>query len=132
MRRAGGVEGGRGVLGDAVALRNRRLPDYADFGEGYASGPRELPGKLLVHGCYGLTGLVPLIVDCRHQHSYMPCGTQICPQLTTTTRDDESSVLSCDGDEISVTPDMAGAVDCEAMLVSRAGKQQAGEQLWYR
>jgi hypothetical protein len=44
---------GGGVLGDAVALGDGGLRDYADLGEGNSAWPRELSGELVIDWRYG-------------------------------------------------------------------------------
>jgi hypothetical protein len=51
------------LLGDAVALRDGCLPDYADFGERDSTSAPKLSCKLLVDGCNRFARLVSFIVD---------------------------------------------------------------------
>lgn len=102
---------GGGVLGDAVALGDGCLGHYADLGEGNSVWSRELSGKLVVDWRYGFAGGVVLVVDYRQQtlaSARMRRCMRASSQFTTTIRDEPSRVLSCEGDDISTVPDMAG------------------------
>jgi len=50
---------------------------------------------------------------------------RVCLQLTTTTREEESRVLSWEGEEISVTPDMAGVLVESMLFVAARTRKEA-------